>query len=216
MKDINDLLNEISISQLRELAFTYNDTLTFDESDFENDNENLNYFKWKLYSGDITSDEKKLLENKDDNTAIIKLIYVVIFNFMRKENWHSSITLQNYEDYDNLCKEVMDLWLMRPEGFIFEVEFKKLIFMLYLVKNQEIFRQIALEFYKENNEARNYIEQHDEYKPLFLLHRIGDVEYKNSYAIEEITSEEAIPVKVDKSNPTNIVDNKDWITKRFG
>jgi len=219
MKDIADIINEMNIDDLKNLKFSYSDIISIEQSDI--DNNQFNYWMWKYYTGDIAIDEHNII-----NTILkIKLktvykVYTIIFRINQSQNWYEDINFDclTNQDYDYFSNEVTNLWLMRPEEFQYEEEFKKLIFMLYLEKKEERFKQIALNFYKSNEDASKYIEQcnNDDYKRLFLIYRKGDCNYKKYYAIEECRSEECNCSLSYSADEKDSKENEDWITDRFG
>ncbi|KOR64102.1 hypothetical protein [Clostridium botulinum] len=215
MKNISEVISVMNIDDLKNSQFSYSDILSIGQSDI--DNNNLNYWRWKYYTGDITIDEHNNIKETIKEYMIYN-VYTIIFRINQSQNWYEDISLNCFtnQDYDNFSNEVTDLWLMRPEKFQYEEEFKKLIFMLYLVKKEEIFRQIALDFYNINEDASKYIEQCDSYKPMFLIHRKGDCDYKNNYAIKEYKANERNCSPDDSTNENDNKENKDWIIKRFG
>ena len=215
MKNISEVISEMNIDDLKNSKFSYSDILSIGQSDI--DNNNLNYWRWKYYTGEITIDEHNSIKETIQEYMMYK-VYTIIFRINQSQNWYEDINF-NYltnPDYDYFSNEVTDLWLMRPENFQYEEEFKKLIFMLYLVKKEERFRQIALSFYNVNEDASKYIEQIDGYKPMFLIHREGDCDYKNNYSIKECKAKERNCSPADSADENDNKENKDWITERFG
>lgn len=215
MKDISEVISEMNIDDLKNSKFSYSDILSMVQSDI--DNNNLNYWRWKYYTGEITIDEHNSIKETIQKYMMYK-VYSIIFWIKSSQNWCEDFSFNclNNQHYDSFKDEVTDLWLMRPEKFQYEEEFKKLIFMLYLVKKEERFRSIALEFYNENEAARTYVEQCDDNKSMFLIHRKGDCDYKNNYAIKEYKAKESNCSPDDSTNENDNKENKDWITERFG
>lgn len=215
MKDIDDIINEMNIDDLKNLKFSYSDIISIEQSDI--DNNHFNYWIWKYYTGDITIDEHNRIKNSIQG-CMVYTVYTIIFRINQSQNWYEDIGFNCLinQHYDYFSNEVTDLWLMRPEKFQYEEEFKKLIFMLYLAKKEEIFRQIALDFYYSNKDVSKYIEQCNDYKHMFLIYRKCDCNYKKYYAIEECKSEECNCSTDNKTDEKNNNQNEDWITKRFG
>ncbi|MEG0941270.1 MAG: hypothetical protein RSE64_05175, partial [Oscillospiraceae bacterium] len=200
----------------KNLKFSYKDIISIGQSDI--DNNNLNYWRWKYYTGEIAIYEHNNIKETIQEYMMYK-VYTIIFRINQSQNWYEDIgedicfnCLTN-PDYDYFSHEVTDLWLMRPEKFQYEEEFKKLIFMLYLVKKEERFKQIALDFYNANEYASKYIEQCDGYKPMFLIHRKGDCDYNKNYAIKEYKAKE--PDDSPDENENENEENKERITERF-
>ena len=214
MKDIDDIINEMNIDDLKNLKFSYSDMISIEQSDI--DTNHFNYWIWKYYIGDITIDEHNSIKGTLQECMVYK-VYTIIFSIKQFLSWHEDIlNCLDKPDYVDLSNEVTDLWLMRPEKFQYEEEFKKLIFMFYLVKKEERFRQIALDVYNSNEDVRKYIEQCNDYKHMFLMYRKGDCNYKKYYAIEECKTEECNYSTDNKNDEKNNNQNEDWITKRFG
>lgn len=214
MKDIDDIINEMKIDDLKDLKFSYSDIISIEQGVIDEDH--FNYWVWKYYTGDITIDEHNGIKETLQEYMVYK-VYTIIFSIKQSQNWYEEIlNCLNKQDYVCLSNEVTDLWLMRPENFQYEEEFKKFIFMLYLVKKEERFRQIALDFYKSNEDVKKYIERCNDYKHMFLMYRKGDCNYKKYYAIEECKSEECNCSTDNKNDEKNNNQNEDWITKRFG
>ena len=243
MKDIDDIINEMNIDDLENLKFSYSDIILIEQSDI--DTEHPNYWLWKYYTGNITIDEHKNLGvNLPKDCYNAYTVYTIIF-FINQFNGYEDIYIcsdsnpefafqdsnnndfKAIKDYDCFSNEVTDLWLMKPEKFQYEEDFKKLIFMLYLFKREERFRQIALDFYKSNEDASKclnkynskedaskYVDQYNEH--MFLIYRKNDCNYKKHYAIEECKSEEYNYKTDNKIDEINNNQNEDWITKRFG
>ena len=213
MKDIDEIINEMNIDNLKNLKFSYSDIISIEQSDI--DNKHFNYWVWKYYTGDITIDEHNSIKETLQEYMVYK-VYTIIFGIKQSQNWYEDIlNCLDIQDYVCLSNEVTDLWLMRPGIFEYEEEFKKLIFMLYLVKEEKRFRQIALDFYNSNEDVRKYIEQYDAYQHMFLIYRKVDCNYNKNFAIEECKSEESHCTTDNKTDEKNNSQNEDWITKRF-
>lgn len=213
MKNISEVINEMKIDDLKNLKFSYSDILSISQHDI--DNNHLNYWRWKYCTGEITEDEHISIKDTIQEYMMYK-IYSKIFSIKSSQNWCEDISFNCMSDqeYYNFSNEVTDLWLMRPEEFQYEEEFKKIIFTLYLEKKEERFKSIALEFYIKNEAARTYTEQCEDYKSMFLMKREDDPEYKCNYGIEIEKVECSMDENCNTENTEN-TENTDWITKCF-
>lgn len=222
MKNIQEIINEMDINALKNLSFSYSDEISI--IDTQIDNENLNYWLWKYYTGNITENEHLSIKEKiKDN--IVYTVYDIIFQIKNSENVQISTYYNStaYQDNYNFINEVADLWLMRPERFQYEEEFKKLIFLIYLETQEEKFRQIALDFYNKNEAVANgYILGYDsdKYKNMFLIHNKDECDYNKHYGVQ-VCENETTDSDIDSIYKSTIdienrnKDNTDFINKLF-
>jgi len=216
MKDINDIISEMNIDDLKMSRFYYNDILSIEQSNI--DINNLNYWRWKYYTGVITEDEHNNM-NENIRKSVMYKVYSIVFKIKSNLKSYGDFDFNHLNDpyYNSIENETTDLWLMRPEHFQYEEEFKSLIYMLYLVKKEKRFRNIALIHYNENKFARTYAEQYDENNSLFLINMEDALEYKYIYGIEYDDKVKCCRDENNKENPPTLsnVQNTDWIAAKF-
>lgn len=221
MKNIYTIISEMTIENLKELKFSYQDTLSINQSDMHPSFNN--YWLWKYYTGMITKDENDKVQECENQCALLKSIYQVIFAIQEAPDSYKDIhdyisTLERDSNYDVVRNEITDLWLMRPENFQYEEAFKKLIFMLYVLYGEDKFRTIALDFYHRYEKAREYVEQYcnNDVKHRFLICRSKDDAYNQYYGIEEYPSDQHSTHTNPREEEQNKTQDDDWIVKHFG
>jgi len=223
VKNINDVISEMKIDELKDSKIQYGDELSIEQSDI--DKNFSNYWTWKYYTGKITEPEHNFRRTSLGETeSIVQKVYMCIFCIRSYKNeWYNNKKIidlcysNSNELYQDFSNEVMDLWLMRPYiEFEYEDEFRKLIFMLYLVKNDKRFRTISLDFYKTNEEAKKYVEEHNIDKSTFLICLEEEKDFNRTYGIKEETILEENWSNVMQRQEETTQGVEDWITQKFG
>lgn len=233
MKNIYTIISEMTIENLKELKFSYQDTLSINQSDMCP--YSYNYWLWKYYTGMITKDENDIVQECENQCALLKSIYQVIFaiqeapdsyeniykdisNLLNKYcNGSNEVTEERDKIYGVVSNEITDLWLMRPENFQYEKEFRKLIFMLYVLYGEEKFRTIALDVYHKDKKACTSIDRcsNNDIKHRFLIES-KDGAYNQYYGIEECPSDQHSTHTNPREEEQNKPQDDDWIVKHFG
>lgn len=175
MKDINVLLETLFTYDLSNREIHYTDKID-DEGIDERIGEN--YWLWKYYSGDISREEHEAHKHRISNESIRK-IYDSIFA-------GNAACL-----HKDACEEIKaclaELWIIRPrENFFFEKDFKRLIFYTYVQTKDNCFRDVALEYEKENPEECTELVKDNE---LFLINHETHPDYNARYGVEVLEDE---------------------------
>lgn len=209
MRNIDEIIEQMSLEDLKGLKFKYKDELSVKQEDITH--YSLNYWRWKYYTGEITKEEHNSVR-EDIHEELVYIVYGKIFDINQSVNWYEKLSDCECLKDEKFRDEIADLWLMRPESFQYEDEFKKLIFMLYVMHKDKRFRNIALEFYESNKELLNeYENKYD--KEMFLIYIKDAVNYDKEYGIEKkLYIKESSYISEDKKKE-NI--EEDWITKIF-
>lgn len=223
MKNINGVISEMKIDELKNSKVQYGDELSIEQSDI--DKNDSNYWMWKYYTGKITEPEHNYRRTSlVEAEAIVQKVYMCIFCIRSYEKeWYNNKKIfdlfnsNSNELYQDFSNEVMDLWLMRPAiDFEYEDEFRKLIFMLYFVKNDKKFRTIALDFYKTDEQAKKYVEENNIDKSIFLINLEEEKDFNRTYGIKEETIlDENWSNDMQRQEETT-QGVEDWITQKFG
>ena len=205
MIQLDDLMQKITIDNLEEGTLTYEEKIDYDNLNKELNKEKIgiNYWIWKYYCGsiskeghteckdwirkyydDLISQENKEQRRIEENMAqkLGDLIKIYERIFYEKEI---------DEEFLKNTRLLEQLWIMRPrDNFQYEDTFNKLIYQVY-IKTQEKaetkeqgegFREIALNYYNENQKERN--NQTD--KEIFLICADDNSdEHNKKYGIRE-------------------------------
>lgn len=170
-------ISNSSVLNLTELTLPYDDVIPVEpDGSFDGTTQNTIL---KYFSGSITHVEHEAFKenNQDEETSIIVKIYDIILG-NGLNNWVDNLD-------EKFIDEVTDLWLMRPrEGFNYEVEFQKLIFMIYAKYETPKLRHIALDFHKNNAFAQSYVDyadKDDKLQQLFLINQKNNNNYTAAY-----------------------------------
>ena len=206
MKQIDELINGMSIDNLKDCNISYNRTLNEIEVNKEI---GKNYWLWKYYTGSITKEEhEECKKNRIEFDDKLLETFDLIFD-------ESKEIPSNNSDIINCITE---LWIMRPrENFIHEEEYDKLIFRLYSDTHDNTLREIALAYYEKNKDKKKNDEMFariakDE---SFHIYDKDNSEYNKKYGIDN--KEGLANPREGSESINNSNQNKtDWLCERFG
>lgn len=196
MEHLNDLLSKLEVwdqnniinsENLKKLILDYSTNINLKEDNYVNyfEENTLNWWLMKYFYGSITEDEHYNFKNSEySNEEEIKneiknivLIYDIIFGIC-EDNWIESLN-------EGFINEVTDLWLINPNNFKYQYQFKKLIFMIYAEHGTPKLRHIALEFhkqYKADVQINSLVEDNE----LFLINLPNHNDYNAKYGIKKL------------------------------
>ena len=213
MKDLEEVIKELSIDNLMNCQFKYTDQFDYTELE-KSENFGEGYWMWKYYSGSITSEEhQKYKENDNIKKANVSLLK--IYDYIFEVSDASKI-----EDVEaNEIKQcLIDLYIMRPrENFSYEEKFKKLIFYTYLHTKENCFREPALEYFSKSKEQYVNIIKANNCNDEFLIKRQDKGNYNTKYGIQCKSCEEQLSENTSSDNCSDCIEeeNKDWISEYF-
>lgn len=211
MKQINELIKNMSIYDLKSCKVSYDEILNDTEMKKE---VGKNYWLLKYYNGTISKEEHEKCKNGDfEFNKALFAIYDFVFD-------DSKIDFEyNPDDQCNIIDCISELWIMRPrKEFQYENEFKKIMFDLYSKTHDEKLREVALEYHLEHKEEGANCKENDEF---FLINNKSEKNYNINYGIEKIF-DESKEISQDKNETLNDrkqqreLEQKDWILEKFG
>lgn len=198
MIQIDDLIKKIKINDLKDGKIIYNDKL--ENNEFK-ETIGINYWLSKYYNGSISKEEhNKCKEDSDLSQQLCHLIKIY-------DNIFEDTELDGQIEEEEL-DVLSQLWIMRPRNnFEYEENFKKIIYNVYVKTDDIRFREIALDYYKQN------ITNKSEDKRFLICSSSKSDDYNKTYGIDE----KIIDKTSQDSNNSKKEDVKkdDWISNLF-
>lgn len=150
MKELKEVIQELSIDNLQKCQFEYSDKFDFDELELSDGIEE-DFWMRMYYGGSVTSEtHKKFKENgsiKYGNVRKIMKIYDYIFDM------RDASTIEDNEA-NEIRQCLVDLYIMRPkENFSYEDKLKELMFYTYLHTKDNC---LSGTFGEQTSETRDY------------------------------------------------------------